>query len=205
MVRNFTRRARNQRRRVTARKAAARVVRRRPRGSPMQPVHYFKRQLYISADLITTGGVSLNFAKAFSLQQVPGVAEFTTLYDQYRIMGINCRWMPRGNTQDVIQNHIGSMFTVLDYDDNAPIGITDLVQYQNLKTTKMTQWHSRFVKPRFNVSAGLAGNLPYRGWLDVADTSIEHYGIKGHLQGVSNQTITMDCLVTFYLAFKNVR
>lgn len=195
------------RKRVPRRKVVKRrMIRGRINKNTRQPVHYFKRSVYIPGDLVTTGGVSLSFGKSFSLSQLPAVSEFQNLYDQYQIKMIKARWMPRGNSQDVIQNHIGAMFTVIDYDDATTPALSDLLQYESLKISRHTSQHVRTWKPRFNVNSGLgAGNMNTRGWLDMSDITIPYFGIKGHLQAVSNQTITYDCLLTFYVAFKGVR
>lgn len=190
-------------------RAAARLARGRRIRARVQGTHYFKRQLYIPSDLLASGGTSLNFARGFSLSQLPGVAEFTTLFDQYRILKIKARWMPRANSAELYANNtIGSLFTVVDYDDvGTPTAINDLMQYQNLKTTRHVGEHVRVFKPQFNVNTGLTGNRPSRGWLDMNDTTIVHHGIKGHLQGNGNAAVTViyDCILTFWVAFKNVR
>lgn len=174
-----------------------------------QKVHYFKRNLYVSSDLLSTAGASINFARSYSLSQLPGITEISTLYDQYKINYIKARWMPRANSAELYANNtIGSLFTVIDYDDsNTPSGIAELMQYQNLRTTRHVSQHIRTWRPKYNLNVGLTGNKPTTGWLDMNDTSVQHNAIKGHLQGNGNAAVTViyDCILTFSFACKNPR
>lgn len=201
----------NRRRRWQTRAAKARVRRSRMRmAKKRQIVHRFKRAVFYSGSisgstiLDTFGGVR------FRLVDVPNVTEFTNLFDQYKIDGVKIHFLPRGNTAEVGTNQgIVKFFSAIDYDDiTAPGSINDILQYENVKTTRSTQDHSRYIKPKV---AGLAyqtavGNayMPKRGWIDCANTTVEHYGIKWALQQLPAGSQTFDIKVDYYLSFKNV-
>lgn len=201
-------------RRVTRRKVVRRKRMVRSKGL-RQPVHYFKRAQFAPSVITVSGGTSFFSASSFELQNVPNATEFSNLYDQYKITGIKYSIMPRGNSADVgtsaTQGNMGRIFSVLDYDDsNAPSGFNEMTQYQNLKVTPNTVTHTRFLKPRFNMdvlsgSVGLTANAPRTGWIDCASTDVKHRGVKIGIQAPTTATYTYDLMITYYLAFKNVR
>lgn len=177
-----------------------------------QPVHYFKRSYYVANGLTAFGANSFN-AIAVGLNSVPNHAEFTALYDQYKITGVKIKFLPRGNSSDVsTQNNISSLFTAIDLDDSqVPTSVDQLLQYQNMKMVRTTQSLVRYWKPKFNVgtlstlAGGLSGKMNTTGWIDVTDDSVLHYGCKTALTALAGQNVIYDLIVTLYLAFKNVR
>lgn len=169
-----------------------------------QPVQYFKRTVYLPAFIVSSTAVNVPFVNSFSLADVPNATEFTTLYDQYKITGIQFKLYPRFNSVD--QNLSGGrIWTVLDYDDsNLPATINELCQYQNVKCTNTSQIHSRYLKPKFNLTTGSANVPQSKFWIDVASTSVPYRGIKGIIEPTS-ASVAYDCKLTYYLAMKNVR
>lgn len=169
-----------------------------------QPVQYFKRTVYLPAFIVSSTTVNVPFVNSFALADVPNATEFTTLYDQYKIMGVQFKLYPRFNSVD--QNLSGGrIWTVLDYDDsNLPATINELCQYQNVKCTNTSQIHSRYLKPKFNLTTGSANIPQSTHWIDVATTSVPYRGIKGILEPTS-ASVAYDCKLTYYLAMKNVR
>lgn len=179
-----------------------------------QPVHYFKRAFFASSAITVTGGATTFGASEFDLATMPNFTEFTALYDQYKITAVKWQLLPRGNSAEIglssVQGLQGQVFTVLDYDDgNAPTSINQLTQYQNLKMTRNTVTHTRYLKPRFNMEVAnvvaTAANAPRTGWIDVANDQVRHRGVKYAIQAPTNATYVYDLMITYYMAFKNVR
>lgn len=173
-----------------------------------QPVHYFKRTAFYSGYLSGSTTADVGQALIGQLNQVPGYTEFTALFDQFKILAMKIRLSPRANSSEVGTNQgIVKLFSAIDYDGGtAPTVIADLLQYESLKTTKSTQDHVRYFKPRFNSPTITAGsNRPGRGWLDC-DTAaaVAHHGLKLVLQQLPAGAQSFDIYVTYYLAFKNV-
>jgi len=183
---------------------------RRPVRRARQLVHKFKRSVFYSGSFAgstitdTFGGIR------FRLVDVPGSAEFTSLFDQYKITGVKVSFLPRGNVGEVGTNQgIVKFFTAIDYDDiTALTSINDLLQYENAKTTRSTQDHSRFLRPKVAALAyqSSVGNayMPRTGWIDCNNTTVEHYGIKWALQQLPVGSQTFDVKIDYYLSFKNV-
>lgn len=180
-----------------------------------QPVHYFKRTQYNSgwtANLTTAD----QFANYYgSLSQVPNISDFTGLYDQYKILAMKVTLIPRGNQSDIgtasasVAQSVG-VFSVIDYDDNTNLtSISQACQYQNMKMTRSHQVHTRYFKPRIMTSVlsnvSTANSVNTRGWIDINDTQVNHYGIKYALQISPNSSQSFDLKVDYYLAFKSVR
>lgn len=187
-----------------------------------QPIQYFKRSVYLSGNILSSISNDVFQALNFTLSQVPSYTDFTTLYDQYRINGIKWTLIPRGNTAEitassgastVFQGQSTGVFSAIDYDDNtAPTSINQLCEYQNMKMTRATQLHSRYLKPRVNttgitnIGTGVTGPMMNtRGWLDCDFINVPHFGLKLALQQAVNYNLTYDVKIDFYLAFKNVR
>lgn len=187
-----------------------------------QPVQYFKRSVYLSGNIVTSVTSDTFTNQFFALSSVPNYTEFTNLYDQYKINAVKVTLIPRGNTAEitassgastVFQGQSVGVFSVIDYDDTAVLAnINEACQYQNMKMTRATQQHSRYLKPRFNLlsvtnqgtgATGASQNT--RGWLDCDYINVPHYGVKWALQQNVNYNLTYDVKIDYYLAFKNVR
>lgn len=203
------------RRRMRRRQAPKRKRQFAPRRRQVQnkqPVHYFKRSIYLQSAIVASGANNF-FAASYALNGLPNYTEFTALYDQYKITGVKLKFVPRGNSSDLTtSNNITSLITCIDTDDSVvPTSIDQLTQYQSMKMCRSTQSMTRYWKPKFNVGAintvalGLAGKQNTTGWLDCTSDSVQHFGIKGCLTSFAGATIVYDILVTQYLAFKNVR
>lgn len=183
-----------------------------------QPVQYFTRTQFISGQFaVVPGGVATGQGINFQLGNVPANAEFTALYDQYQIKAVKITLIPRisGNfvTDNTSTAQMGNVWSVLDYDDgNTPANLAVLLQYQNLKRTRLGQVHTRYLKPAVTqeiYATGIAtAYSPKKNvWLDVANVNVEHYGMKLWLDAMpaGGVTVTYDATVKYYLAFKNVR
>lgn len=185
------------------------------RSKVKQPVQYFTRTAFFPAIFTATTTSAAGAGSQFRLSDLPSITEFTTLYDQYQIKGIKYTLIPKFSQADLQISSgsasaiLGNVWSVIDYDDvNTPVALTELLQYQNLKRTRMDGVHSRYLVPKVNITMGANTQPKARQWLDVAVTTTPHYGIKlwfDALSGVTNTEIKYDLMVKYYLAFKNVR
>lgn len=177
-------------------------------GGLRQPVQYFKRATYkINAITATSGGPSfVDFT--FQLADVPNHTEFTALYDQYCIKGVKMEFIPRFNVAN-LGDTIPELFSIVDYDGSAPSTEPGFLQYQNLKMTRGTQIHKRYLKPAVlpqvfqGVTTGYS--IKKNQWIDSADDALPHYGVSTWLPTSGANNPSWDLKVTYYLAFKNVR
>lgn len=175
-----------------------------------QPVQFFQRTQYLPGFYnLIAGGAGTGAAVNFKLSSVPNAAEFTQLYDQYQIKGIKISLIPRF-TEVPNSSGTGNMWSILDYDDsNVPANLDTLLQYQNVKRTRMHMVHSRYLKPQVTsevYATGIAtAYAPKKNvWLDVGNPDVEHYGVKLWFDSRLTNVI-FDVQIKYYLAFKNVR
>lgn len=194
-------------------------------------IHHFKRTFRVT-DLIasynaTTGittpisaGISVNLA------QLPGSSEFTTLYDQYKIKGAAFKIQPL-LTEGIASVLSGStnvwgfpkLSTVIDFDDVANPATEDvMLQYGSLKQTGAFKEHKRFFKPKVRLASldtggAIAATTPNANmWLDVANPSVPHYGLKIYHPGpiasgtpLVSSSISYSVYCTLYFCCKNTR
>lgn len=200
---------------VVARRYRIRVRRARVLGLAMrkatQGTHHFKRTVYYNGAINGSNVIDQFGALQFNLSALPAYTEFTNLFDMYRINKVKVTFMPRANNADISAT-AGQVkfFSVLDYDDASALGnIGELMQYENLKTTRCTSDHSRTLAPRFasevyqnSVTTGYSSR---RGWLDCDNPSIQHFGLKWGWQQLPTGAQSMDLKVEYYLSFRNTR
>lgn len=161
-------------------------------------------------------GVGGNNAYNFTLASVPNYTEFTSLFDQYRIVAIKITFRPRfnvaqvaGSSNDIYPNFV----SVIDYDDsNVLSGIADYQQYQTYKITRFDKTHVRFFRPRMALAAYSGAFSSYANqsaqWIDAASTGVQHYGVKFFIEaGVVGQTNLQawSVEVAYFLEFRQTR
>lgn len=213
-----------------ARKRRPMAARRR-RAVLNRQVHSFKRTAFISQ--ITASKVSgvqqnINGAYAFSLDMLPGVAEFTSLFDQYKINAVKIQFIP-GTTQTTNSvldpNPTSSNITgaamcynrfhsVIDYDDTTLLGSeAAALEYGSLKSSRGDRGHTRYLKPKVVQdifrTGGATGKRPIGNqWIDCNNTDVPHYGLKVWMDAPDSPTniaITYNVYVTMYFQCKNTR
>jgi len=150
-------------------------------------------------------------------------ADYTNLFDSYRIIGIDIKMIYSGNDVTASQtvNSLPTMMMVNDYDDSQNTTTASLLQYDSLKTFQMgsgnnNSWTWR-MRPKLQASIQTTGGAvlsmtPARGaWIDTLTPDAQYFGVKGlvDLQTVLSGTFTPMGFVTFYVKakvqFKNTK
>ncbi len=151
-----------------------------------------------------TGFFSLYFRLA-DFPQASGT--FGPLCDQYRISEVKVSFFPQ-----MIVNYQGAsgqlappIYTVCDYDDSSVLtAITDIFQYQNAEIHSPYKPFSMTLKPRVAVPSGTGfANLPAQ-WLDTADQTVQHYGVKGVIPWI-NTSMAWNVIVEASIELRSVR
>lgn len=147
-----------------------------------------------------TGACYFSFAHFFTIDMLPDFAEYTTLFDQYKIDHVRLKITPYSATS-IAQTGLASptlannqsmgvlMHSVIDYDDanamNAgTVGINVMREYNTYKTKQFFnngKPHVIKLKPRLALSAyngAFTGYANSTGWIDSNSTGVQHYGIK---------------------------
>lgn len=185
--------------------------------SVMKKIYYYKQpilnptllgpQTLIGGAGDLLGGVTINLAQAGG-----NVGPFTSLYDQYSIRKVVWMLIPRFNMSETTTGgQIPNVATCLDFDDgNAPANYGDVLQRQNAKIHRGNKIIKRVFKPSCNfvVDASTGALAPKMSpWLDVANITVPHFGLKFAIQNTvpTGTDLDYDVVVKYYLAFKQVR
>jgi len=184
-----------------------------------------------AAETLTVTGSYLAYSPTFSLESVRGYTDFTSLYDCYKIYGVqikvqlitnpNSTWATDSaaapnNAQQQVSNWYPKLWYVYDNDDNSDMTLATVrerqgAKYKILKPNREVKF---FVKPSALVqtykTALTTGYAPKRLWLDVySASSVPHYGMKFIVDTLGldpNDTYPFKILVEtkYYLHFKGV-
>lgn len=163
----------------------------------------------------------------FTLNDVPNAAEFTSLFDQYRIKSVAVKMTPiwnnveasevDANSTDEAQNMVATY--VYDFDNiSTVLDIEQLNQYQRRHQKVLAGSRSKkmFLNPRAQVRVLTAGGASTNAlssalqWQDCADPNVPYYGIRMLVKPINIQYNPTDNFVlrldfTYVLQFKNVR
>lgn len=150
----------------------------------------------------------------FSLNDVPGVTEFTALFDQYKIAGVAYRWViNRDVNNNTIKNYPRLIWTIDNDDDATPSALTDIEQYPKMKefffsdARQTTRWY--YMKParaavEWESAVASSYRPQWKGFIDCASPGAAHFGLKYGTEACQNGVLLyLQC--KYYLVMKNVR
>ena len=187
-------------------------------------VYKFKRSFLISNDgadnwkygpgAITPGYNPIDLT--VMLDKLPNYTDFTTLFDSYRITGVEYRFVPHFNVGQVPlgpQNtQVARLVTVVDKDDNSTLtGLTAAMQYASMEESLLDKERKRFFVPLPTIqtyrSATTTGYQSPDGpiWIDMAQTDVPHYCAKGLIcdtTASSDNPRTLTIMATLYFECK---
>lgn len=126
-------------------------------------------------------------ALSFSFSQLPNASSWVALYDRYRFLGVKVTFQSVGvmtNTTPATYS-VPEFATVVDFDDDTPATALSQLQrsatYCGHRTSSSIVRHflPRATRPVYisGVSTGYQEADPL-SWMDLAYTSIPHYGLK---------------------------
>lgn len=138
------------------------------------------------------------------------------MFDQYKINGIQIQLVPNvtGNDANPVSTYytLPNVHSIIDFDDDvAPAALTDMMQYPSYRRTRGHEVHKRYFRPAIAASvyktASTTGtSQQFNKWLDCADTTIPHFGLKLWVDQTNSATsVTYQVYVRYYLSFKGVR
>jgi hypothetical protein len=136
------------------------------------------------------------YAWPFALNQLPAVAEFTNLFDKYRITSIDLTFSlvrETGTTNDLVWP---AMFLFMDDDDSVipttKSSVLERMSVQRVSFAPTRQTISVKIRPRWIQSrAGTSTNLaPQNSWIDMSTPGVQHYGVKSWVDYYNSGTFT---------------
>jgi hypothetical protein len=202
--------------------------RRRPRRTPapestslIQNVTSIQRstdsRIVRAAKIVDKGSLSGGAADVlssltFTLNDLPEVASFTNLFDQYRFDSIDVYFIPltsRVLPASAALVSSGLLVSAVDYDDSGvPASLAVVLNYQNAKLHPAGTPHTISFVPHvaINTYTGAFGAFANasKQWIDAASQSVVHFGIKTAITGSSNWP-TWRVICRYHVSFKSPR
>lgn len=213
--------------RRAARSMASRRSFRRRRVGRRQVVHKFFRwnsyvnDTEVAVPAATAGGPGFaSLGQDHQLAAVPNVTEFSTLYDQFKIVRVYFRIQVNFDESTTpAASQLPEVYVVNDYDDStAPTassaGVDEMRQRPKMKIMRFTEnrvvlhWKCR-PKPLEEVyrsAIATSYKVPGRApWLDCSHTDVPHYGTKFLFLNPSGVACTIRITRGFKILLRGVR
>jgi len=151
------------------------------------------------------------FAQYFTLSALTNVADYTNVFDQYRITCAEITFSPFFNQYPLTSSTTpGRLYTVIDYDDaGTPASLVDLLTYPNCVMTQPWEKVTRTLVPHCAQSAyngSFAGYVNVKSpWIDTVSNSVQHYGVKGYVEASTTTGSQWHVDAIIYIEFRNQR
>lgn len=185
---------------------------------PRMRTFFFKRNFDVGSLSGSSAGAASG-GHSFQLSDIPNFAEFTALFDQYKICAVKVRVIPTQNVTQAAPTSVtafnfGVRYAfVIDYDSSNSLGsFDDAREFGTVKIKQITKGMTRYFKPRVksaneNDSSTIVASGNRRTWLNTALTNIPHYGMRVIIEQLPAAGINVDLQfeTTVYLAFRNVK
>lgn len=204
------------------------------RVAPSRNIHSFRRGC--NSDYATVSGTGLSGSMTFQLSDTLGYTEFDNLYDRYMITavvlkvrlvtnpdailtvnnnggtGVNASWSTINST-----NWYPRFFYCKDYDDSSAETLAQLKERARTKMIilKPNMFHKIVIRPAalfqtYYTTTGSAYAPKWNSWIDMAQPSMPHYGLKYNIDcdGLSANTtypFRVELEKTYYFKCKDVR
>lgn len=143
---------------------------------------------------------------------MPSVTEFTTLFDQYKLMSYTVEFRPRFTSVDLAGPYLPTIYFVHDTDSyTAPGTMSELMERRNVRAIRLSKTAYMTVKfpcvqNMVYQSAVSTSYGPRRGpWLDMTNYGVPHAGILWAIQGGTEASYKFDVRVRWNFLCKNQR
>jgi len=162
----------------------------------------------------TLAGVIVWFGSGPASATVPlaNAAEYTALFDSYRISGVEITMYSSQNSNQATTQFLPNIACVSDYDDASPITWAEAAQYESFKVINFAVPNKKIlrIKPVASSTVANSGgvfvpaNASRKQWMDCATNNITYYGNKfcfdNPMQGVATAAAN-EGWVTFHVRY----
>ena len=171
--------------------------------------------------MIQGGATPVNIAIGTTLADFAGYASYAAIFDQYRIREVLVRIKARNNAVSVFNTAspngaVPTAYIVRDLDDGTALSaVIDALQYDNCQTFNGQEdcvvRYQPAVTPAVYGGGAFSGYAVERSdklWLDIANTTIPHYGLKieiGPLTATTTSSWVWDITAEAIVEFQNTR
>jgi hypothetical protein len=158
---------------------------------------------------------------AFAVADISNIASLSAAFDQYRIDRIQYRLRSRNNAIFIANQaspnySMPQLYVAIDFDDNtAPTTLLEIQQYDNCQVLQASDSVDIIIEPSITPSVFSGGVFSGYSvtdsddvWLDLANTSVPHYGLKIGLSALTASTTQKwdwDVEAWYKVSFKNSR
>lgn len=206
--RRYITRRRRRPRRYIRRSRLPRRLPRIPRRS--SKLHTFKRT-FMTTHTLASAATTAN-SWGFTLNMLPNYAEFTALFDQYRLNAVAITFIPKFTEVVVTAPTDVGFYSVIDRNDQTNLAsVAAACEYENMKRTRLSQYHKRYFKLSTLQDTGIVGSsavctTKYSPWINTANADITHLGLKtiAEATGLGGNLI-VDVRITLYFQCKVVK
>jgi len=167
---------------------------------------------------IGQGSSDLLGAMDFSLSDITGYADLSSVFDQYKLDAVEVRFDPQYTTCD-LKNYSATvikpprLITVIDYDDaNSPASKAVLFAYTTCEVSPPLKSQTRKLKPRMAIAAYSGSFTSYANvqdqWIDAASPNVQHYAVKYAMEGAGVSATSLqqyDITCRYFMSFRATR
>lgn len=164
--------------------------------------HHFRRLFNVGTWAGNAAYVPLAQATGFAMNALPGVTDFTTLYDQYKVTHIQLRFHLRiePGAQVAADASYPRLFYITDHDDLTPPSSIDDIRQNSRCKVRVLQPNKEIIvnfKPSILTvmyqSALASGYTPaYNKWVGMSNTVLPYYGLKWCVDIFNNVNYRLD-------------
>lgn len=178
-------------------------------------IHFFKRS-YNFGGLTGNAAYSPYLAgNTTSLSLLPNATEFSALFDRYMITHWQLKFYLKidPSAQSAASASYPRMWWVADYDDSiAPVSLDDIRQHGKVKNAVLLPNRPLVINIKPAVLSLLYQSAltnqycpKWRTWVDCAQLSTAHYGLKYGIDDFTNTNYTLNVESTLWFACKDTR
>jgi len=175
---------------------------------PKNNVRLVKRNVNY-ATLVGASAVGTGFGFQFTLSQVPNFAEFTAMYDTYKINAVELCFYPKQtqSTSTLTAGNVDNVriLTAIDYSDNVPpISGDEIREYENCEVHSVLDTFKVYVPSVKIVDAASSVRTSY---ISTTSAGTRWYGLRGWIEPLQFTTGNYGWVVeaVFYMSFKNLK
>lgn len=152
--------------------------------------------------------------------EMPNWAEYSAVFDEYRLNAVKVTFMPRYDSVDVsaatpmFYGHsvIDSASTMIPTGTYGSGSLNTLMENSGVRTRSLSKPFSIYYRPKIAMQAFGGATNVYQTtpkFLKTNDTSVDYRGFHMYLQGnqfsASGSNVKLDVFVTYYVTFRNTR
>lgn len=170
----------------------------------------------VNVGVITAPTIDAEQGRNFRLADLPNSSDFTNLFDQYRIVAVECIYVFSSHILAANSRYPRITFAVDYSDSTSPANEAEVLQYQNAEMFQFGQVRHTFkrvIRPRAAMAAFEGAFTGYgmaspNQWFDTNDSSVQYYGTKEWMAFYNTTTNTgsvINVYHRYHLEFKNAR